>query len=79
MKANFNNESSPAIAGNYLQVGTKAGFYYVLDKASGTLVKKIGCGDPIFSAPVVANDRVYFATLGSWIYALEPNGTVCWE
>jgi len=78
-KPNYNNESSPAIAGDYLHVGTKAGFYYVLDKASGAQVKKIGCGDPIFSAPVVANDRVYFATLGSRIYALEPDGTVCWE
>jgi len=77
-KANCNNISSPAIAGRYLHFGTMAGSYYVLDTASGTVVKEIACGEPIFSAPVVANGRVYFATLGSQVYALEPDGTVCW-
>ena len=77
-KANCNNVSSPAIAGRYLHFGTMAGSYYVLDAASGTVVKEIACGEPIFSAPVVGNDRVYFATLGSQIYALQPDGTVCW-
>jgi outer membrane protein assembly factor BamB len=77
-KTNCNNVSSPAIAGRYLHVGTMAGSYYVLEKASGDVVQKIACGEPIFSAPVVANDRVYFATLGSRIYALEPDGTVRW-
>jgi outer membrane protein assembly factor BamB len=75
---NCNNVSSPAIAGRYLHVGTMAGIYYVLDKASGRVVKKIACGEPIFGAPVIANGRVYFATLGSHIYALEPDGKVCW-
>lgn len=77
-KANCNNVSSPAIAGRYLHFGTMAGSYYVLDKASGNIVKEIACGEPIFSTPVVANGRVYFATLGSQIYALEPDGTICW-
>jgi outer membrane protein assembly factor BamB len=78
-KANCNNVSSPAIAGRYLHVGMMAGDYYVLDTSGGTVVKKINCGEPILSAPVVApNGRVYFATLGSRIYALEPDGTVCW-
>ncbi|MHC4633231.1 MAG: outer membrane protein assembly factor BamB family protein, partial [Planctomycetota bacterium] len=78
-KANCNNVSSPAVVGRYLHFGTMAGSYYVLDAASGAVVKEIGCGEPIFSTPVVANDRVYFATLGSQIYALEPDGTVCWQ
>ncbi|MEE8306168.1 MAG: PQQ-binding-like beta-propeller repeat protein, partial [Gammaproteobacteria bacterium] len=77
-KANCNNVSSPAIAGRYLHFGTTAGSYYVLDAASGTVVKEIACGEPIFSSPVVANNRVYFATLGSRVYALEPEGEVCW-
>jgi len=77
-KANCNNISSPAIAGRYLHFGTMAGFYYVLDSGSGALVKEIACGEPIFSCPVVANDRVYFATLGSQVYALTSDGTVCW-
>ena len=77
-RANCNNVSSPALANGYLHVGTMAGWYYVLDAASGTLVKRIDCGDPIFGSPVVGNDRVYFATLGSRVYALEPDGAVCW-
>jgi len=77
-KFNCNNVSSPAIAGRYLHVGTMVGSYFVLDKNSGQVVKKISCGEPVFSSPVIANDRVYFATLGSKVYALEPDGSVCW-
>jgi len=77
-KANCNNVSSPALAGRYVHFGTMAGSYYVLDAASGAIVKEITCGEPIFSAPVVGEDRVYFATLGSRVYALQPDGTVCW-
>jgi len=77
-KANCNNVSSPAIIGDYLHFGTMAGSYYVLDAATGTVVKEIRCDEPIFSTPVINNGRVYFATLSSRVYALEPNGTVCW-
>ena len=77
-RANCNNVSSPAIAGRYLHFGTMTGSYYVLDKASGDVVKEIACGEPILSTPVVFNGRVYFATLGSQVYALKPNGTICW-
>ncbi len=77
-KANCNNVSSPAVIGDYLHFGTMAGDYYVLDAASGTVVKRIACGDPILGSPVVANGRVYFATLGSRVYALAGDGTVHW-
>lgn len=77
-KANCNNISSPAIIGRYLHFGTMAGSYYVLDAATGTVVKEIRCGEPIFSTPVINNGRVYFATLSSRVYALEPDGSVCW-
>ena len=76
--ANCNNVSSPAIAGGYLHVGTMSGSHFILDKVNGSVVKKIDCGEPIFTSPVVVNGRVYFATLGSRVYALEPDGTVCW-
>ena len=75
---NCNNVSSPAIVGPYLHFGTMAGFYYVLDRATGEVVKQIDCRDPIFSAPVVGDDRVYFVTLGSQVFSVEPNGTVAW-
>ena len=77
-KVNCNNVSSPAIAGRYLHVGTMAGVYFVLDKGSGNVVKKIECGEPVFTSPVVTNGRVYFVTLGSRVYALEADGTICW-
>jgi len=64
-KTNCNNVSSPAVIGRYLHFGTMAGSYYVLEAASGNVVKEITCGEPIFSAPVATNGRVYFATLGS--------------
>ncbi len=77
-KGNCNNISSPAIIGDYIHFGTTAGHIYVLDIRDGTVVKKITCGEPIFSAPVVTNQRVYYATLGSQVYALEADGSVSW-
>ncbi len=77
-KANCNNVASPAIADGFLHVGTMAGNYYVLGTSDGKLVARIDCGEPIFSAPVAGNGRVYVATLSSRVYALKPDGTVCW-
>ena len=76
---NCNNVSSPALAGRYLHFGTMAGDYYVLDAASGRVVRQIDCGEPIFSTPVVGGGRVYFATLGSQVFALTPEGQVAWK
>lgn len=76
--ANCNNVSSPAVAGPFLHFGTMAGRYYVLDRATGSVVREIACGEPILSTPVVVDDRVYFATLGSQVYALQPGGQVRW-
>ncbi|MCA9060695.1 MAG: PQQ-binding-like beta-propeller repeat protein, partial [Planctomycetaceae bacterium] len=76
---NCNNVAAPAVAGEYLHIGTMAGYYYVFEAATGRIVKEIDCQEPIFSAPAVGNQRVYFATLGARIYALEPNGTKVWD
>ncbi len=75
---NCNNVAAPAVTGKYLHVGTTAGYYYVLDRDSGEVVAEIDCREPIFSAPAVGKDRVYFATLGARVYAVEPNGEVAW-
>lgn len=77
-KVNCNDVSSPALAGNFLHVGTTAGKYYVLDAAKGTVVKEIPCGEPILSAPVVVGERVYFATLGSKVHSLKADGAIVW-
>jgi outer membrane protein assembly factor BamB len=75
---NCNNYSSPALVGPFVHFGTMAGNYFVLNASDGTLVRKIDCGEPVFSCPVVGADTVYFATLGSQVYALSPRGDVRW-
>jgi len=77
---NCNNVATPALAGKYLHVGTTAGYYYVLDAETGAVVKEIDCQEPIFSAPAVSAGarRVYFATLGARVYAVEANGEAVW-
>jgi len=77
-KANSSNVCSPALAEGRLHVGTMAGDYYVLDAGTGRVLRRIEMGEPILSAPVVSGGRVYVATLGSRVYALTPDGTVCW-
>jgi outer membrane protein assembly factor BamB len=78
-KQNVNNVSSPAIVGKYLHLGTTAGIYYVLDRATGAVVKEIDCKEPIFSTPVIGKDRVYFATLGAQVFAITNDGEVKWR
>jgi outer membrane protein assembly factor BamB len=77
--ANCNNVSSPALVGGYLHFGTTAGTYYVLRCDDGTVAREIPCGEPIFSAPVVAGDRVYFATVGARVHAVSVDGTPVWS
>lgn len=77
--ANCNNISSPALAGRFLHFGTMAGSYYILDADTGKLVREIRLGEPIFTAPVVSDGRVYLATLGAQVHALEPDGKICWK
>jgi outer membrane protein assembly factor BamB len=77
--ANCNCVSSPAIAGPYLHFGTTAGRYYVLERSTGKIVKETAAGGPIFTTPVVSGQRVYFATLGARVFAVEHDGAPCWE
>ncbi len=75
---NCNNVAAPAVVGKFLHVGTMAGYYYVLDRATGAVIREIDCREPIFSSPVVGEQRVYFSTLGAQVYAVEPDGSVAW-
>ncbi len=75
---NCNNVAAPAVIGQFVHIGTMAGYYYVLDRNTGAVIREIDCAEPVFAAPAVGEDRVYFATLGARVYALEPNGDVVW-
>jgi outer membrane protein assembly factor BamB len=75
---NCNNVSSPAALGGNLHFGTTAGWYYVLDCRDGSVIKELDCGGPIFSCPVVSNNRAYVATVGAKVFAIEANGDVAW-
>ncbi|MCB1088882.1 MAG: PQQ-binding-like beta-propeller repeat protein, partial [Verrucomicrobiae bacterium] len=76
---NVNNVSSPAVAGDRLHFGTTSGYYYVLDRHTGKIVTEIDCRESIFSTPAVGRDRVYFATLGSRVFAVTYDGEQVWE
>ncbi len=76
---NCNNIATPAIIDDFLHVGTTAGYHYVLNRKSGELIKELDCREAIFSSPVASKERVYVATLGAQVYALQPNGEVVWK
>lgn len=76
---NCNNVAAPAVAGDFVHVGNIAGDYFVLRVDNGELVRKTYCGEPIFSAPAVGADRVYFATLGARLFAVSHDGSPVWE
>src|SRR5262245_26656917 len=75
---NCNNVAAPAVIGNYLHVGTTAGYYYVLDRDTGAVVRELDCREPIFASPAAGAERVYFATLGARVYAVKPDGAPVW-
>jgi outer membrane protein assembly factor BamB len=75
---NCNNVSTPAVVGPYLHLGTMAGYYYVLDRATGKVVRELDCREAIFSSPVTDGKRTYFATIGAQVYAVEADGTTAW-
>lgn len=76
---NCNNVAAPAISGKYLHIGTTAGYYYVLDRKTGAVLREVDCQEPILASPVAGESRVYFATLGARVYAVEPDGRDAWE
>jgi len=75
---NCNNVAAPAVIGQYVHVGTTAGWYYVLDRDTGAVVRETDCREPIFSSPAAGADRVYFATLGARVHAVKPDGAPVW-
>ncbi|MDP2731321.1 MAG: PQQ-binding-like beta-propeller repeat protein [Dehalococcoidales bacterium] len=64
-------ESSPAIAGSAVFVGSKDGRLYAVDAASGEKLWDFSTGDEITSSPAVANGVVYIGSHDGNLYAIE--------
>jgi outer membrane protein assembly factor BamB len=63
--------SSPAVSGNTVYVGSEDGFLYALDKKSGDLKWKFQTGSAVNSSPVVSGDTVYVGSEDGYVYAVQ--------
>jgi outer membrane protein assembly factor BamB len=63
--------SSPAVVGNEIVYHTMDGHVFVLDRASGTLLRHYTIGSPIESSPIVWHGVDYFGAWNGRLYALD--------
>ncbi len=77
---------SPTLVGNTLVVGTTHGFLYALALEADERVlprtawREFEADGKVWSAATVANDTLYFATLGHTVYAVDAtDGTELWN
>ncbi|HEV2904392.1 MAG TPA: PQQ-binding-like beta-propeller repeat protein [Pyrinomonadaceae bacterium] len=61
-------ESSPAIAGGRVYVGSNDGRFYVLNLANGAKVWEFNAGAPVSASPAIANGRVIIGTQDGRLY-----------
>ncbi len=76
---NCNNVAAPTLIDQFLHLGTTAGYYYVLNANDGSVVRRVDFAKPVFSAPVAGKKRVYCATLGARVFAMEADGKPIWN
>ncbi len=55
-------ESSPAVSGGKVYIGSNDGRLYVLDAAKGTKLFEFEAGGPVSASPALAEGRVVIAT-----------------
>jgi outer membrane protein assembly factor BamB len=63
--------SSPAVMGDRLVYHSMDGRVFVLDRATGTLLRQFVIGSPIESSPIVRNGVDYFGAWNGRLYALD--------
>jgi len=63
--------SSPAVVGNDVVYHTMDGHVFVLDRASGTLIRQYYVGSPVESSPIVWRGVDYFGAWNGRLYALD--------
>lgn len=76
---NCNNVCSPAVIQGKVHFGTTLGDYFVLDASDGSVIRQHHFDDPIFSCPVLGENVVYLATLGSRVFSLSVDGDIRWQ
>lgn len=74
-------ESSPAVVGDRVYIGSRDGKFYCLDKMTGSPVwPPYDTGSPVQSSPAVAAGIVYFLAENGTVYALKADaGTLVWS
>jgi outer membrane protein assembly factor BamB len=66
----MSESSSPAVAGDYVFVGSDNGTFYVLAASSGEVAWRYHVGAPIKSSPAISGNMIYFAAFDGNVYAL---------
>lgn len=61
-------ESSPAIAGGRVYVGSNDGRFYVLNVASGAKLWEFNAGAPLSASPAIANGRIVIGSQDGRLY-----------
>ena len=61
-------ESSPAISGSRVFVGSNDGKFYVLNLATGAKVWEFNAGAPLSASPAIANGRVIIGSQDGRLY-----------
>ena len=63
-------DSSPAVAGGVVYVGSSDNHVYALDASTGELLWRYETGDDVSSSPVVADGVVYVRSNDNYVYAI---------
>jgi outer membrane protein assembly factor BamB len=61
-------ESSPAIAGGRVFVGSNDGRFYVLSLANGAKLWEFNAGAPLSASPAIANGRIVIGSQDGRLY-----------
>jgi outer membrane protein assembly factor BamB len=61
-------ESSPAIAGGRVYVGSNDGRFYVLSLSSGAKLWEFNAGAPLSASPAIANGRIVIGSQDGRLY-----------
>jgi len=73
------NTSSPCVAQGRVSFGTTAGNFHILDARDGKVVRTLGIGTPILSAPTFANGSLYFQALDAVLRCVDLDGNQRWK